>query len=56
MKRRELIKKLESLGAEFVRHGSEHDVYRYKNNSTTVPRHREIDEFLAKKIIKQLGL
>ena len=59
MKRKELIKKLIDLGCILVRHGSCHDVYKvYKNPATgkkqPVPRHNEIDEHLAKHIIKEL--
>ncbi|HAM51197.1 MAG TPA: addiction module toxin, HicA family [Nitrospiraceae bacterium] len=56
MKRRDLIKKLTSLGCILERHGSNHDLY--KNPSTgkkqPVPRHNEIDETLARHIIKEL--
>ncbi|MYD73891.1 MAG: type II toxin-antitoxin system HicA family toxin [Chloroflexi bacterium] len=56
MKRRELEKRIRKSGAVLVRHGSNHDWYR---NLTTgayqaVPRHREIDEQLARKILKEL--
>ena len=57
MKRVDLIKAIEQSGCEFVRHGGKHDWYR---NPTTgvaqpVPRHREIKERLARRIIRQLG-
>jgi len=57
MKRRILIKKIEKMGCTFIRHGGKHDWYQ---NITTkvcqpVPRHREINEILAKNIIKKLG-
>lgn len=54
MKRRELIEKLEALGCVFVRHGGSHDIYRQPatNAQEPVPRHREIVERLAQKIIK----
>lgn len=57
MKRRDLIKRLEKLGCVFVRHGGNHDWYtNYKTNvSQPVPRHNEIAEGLAKKIIKALS-
>ncbi|MEW6068499.1 MAG: type II toxin-antitoxin system HicA family toxin [Nitrospirota bacterium] len=56
MKRKDLIKRLNDSGCIFVRHGSCHDLYK---NPTTgkkqpVPRHNEIDENLAKHIIKEL--
>jgi predicted RNA binding protein YcfA (HicA-like mRNA interferase family) len=56
MKRRDLIKKLNNSGCILIRHGSRHDLY--KNPATgikqPVPRHNEIDENLAKHIIKEL--
>jgi len=56
MKRRDLIKKLDDMGCEFVRHGGSHDIYRQPATGVQepIPRHREIVERLAKKIIKKL--
>ncbi len=56
MKRRDLIKRLEKAGCKLIRHGGKHDWYQ---NSITgmaqpVPRHREINEHLARSIIKKL--
>lgn len=61
MKRRDLIKKLESAGWYLVRHGSEHDIYKHNNpvgdrNLVQVPRHREINEITAKQILRDAGL
>lgn len=57
MKRVDLIKAIEAQGCEFVRHGSKHDWYRNPRTGVAqpVPRHREIKERLAKRIIKMLG-
>jgi predicted RNA binding protein YcfA (HicA-like mRNA interferase family) len=56
MKRKELLNKLSDLGCVFVRHGSNHDLY--KNPRTgkkqPVPRHNEIDEYVARHILKTL--
>jgi len=57
MKRKELIRKITSAGCVLVRHCGRHDLYK---NPTTgkkqpVPRHDEIDELLAKHIIKELA-
>jgi len=56
MKRKDLIKKLTNSGCVLVRHGGRHDLY--KNSATgkkqPVPRHNEIDETLARHIIKEL--
>ncbi len=56
MKRNELIKRLEADGFTFDRHGSNHDLYVKGNVKETIPRHNEIDERLAKAILKRNGL
>ena len=57
MKRRDLIKKIEKMGCVFVRHGGKHDWYTNPKTkqSQPIPRHREINEYLAKSIIKKLS-
>jgi mRNA interferase HicA len=57
MKRADLIRKLEEAGCELVRHGGNHDWYRNPKTGTSqlVPRHREVNEFLAKHILKKLA-
>ena len=57
MKRRDLVKRLEDLGCELVRHGGRHDWYRNPESgvSQPVPRHSEIDEHLARHILRLLG-
>ncbi|MDR2897670.1 MAG: type II toxin-antitoxin system HicA family toxin [Spirochaetaceae bacterium] len=54
MKRLDLIRIIEKNGAVFIRHGGEHDWYKNLNTgiAEAVPRHREIKELLAKKIIR----
>lgn len=37
MKRRDLIKKLESIGFKFERNGANHDVYRRGNEEEMIP-------------------
>ena len=58
MKRRELLRHLVAQGCQLLREGSRHSVfYNPKENTTsTVPRHREIDEFLARKICRDLRI
>lgn len=56
MKRRDLVKKLEKAGFELKRHGGDHDIYRRGSDEEQVPRHREIDERLAKAILRRWGL
>lgn len=56
MKQRDLIKKLEGVGFTFERHGSRHDVYSRGSEKEEIPRHKEIDERLAKAILRKWGL
>jgi predicted RNA binding protein YcfA (HicA-like mRNA interferase family) len=57
VKRLDLIKTIEALGCELVRHGGKHDWYRnpLTGVSQPVPRHREIKEPLARRIIRMLS-
>jgi mRNA interferase HicA len=57
MKRVDLIKAIEEFGCELVRHGGKHDWYRNPATGVAqpVPRHREIKERLAKRIIRMLS-
>ncbi|KKO21170.1 MAG: hypothetical protein BROFUL_00099 [Candidatus Brocadia fulgida] len=57
MKRRDLIRHLETHGCEFLREGGNHTVYvnRALKKTSTVPKHKEINEFLVYKICKDLG-
>lgn len=56
MKRKDLIELLEKNGWELKRHGNGHDVYSKGTMMETIPRHREINEMLAKAIIRRQGL
>jgi mRNA interferase HicA len=57
MKRRDLIKRLESCGCVLIRHGGRHDWYSNPSTgaSQAVPRHSEVQEYLARHILKMLG-
>ena len=58
MKRKELIRHLNSQGCEFLREGGRHS-WRHnplQNKRTAVPRHNEISDDLAKKICKDPGI
>jgi hypothetical protein len=57
MKRIDLIREIESVGCVLIRHGAKHDWYRNPNTNASqpVPRHREIKERLARKIIRWLS-
>jgi mRNA interferase HicA len=54
VKRVDLIRTIEGFGCQFVRHGGKHDWYRnpLTGVSQPVPRHREINEHLARRIIR----
>ncbi len=56
MTRRDLIRHLERHGCEFLRQGGNHTLYgnRPKKKVSAVRRHREIIEFVARKICKDL--
>ncbi len=58
MKRRQLVKHLGEQGCEIYGEGAKHSKVRNKatGKKSTVPRHSEIDNDLAKDICKQLGV
>lgn len=58
MKRLDLIRHLEQHGCEFLREGSNHNNYvnRAAKKVSAVPRYREIIEFTARKICKDLEI
>ncbi len=56
MKQRELIKKFKETGFVFERHGGSHDIYRRGGEEEQIPRHREINEKLARALIRKWGL
>lgn len=53
MKKRDIEKKLSEFGWWLDRHGGNHDVWTNGIESEAVPRHGEINEFTAKKILKK---
>ncbi len=55
MKRTDLIRLLKKHGATFDEGGKHTKVY-LNGKQSTIPRHREIKEFTAQAILKQLGL
>ncbi len=57
MRRRDLVRKIEEGGAIFIRHGGKHDWFQNPQTkiSQPVPRHSEINEMLARSIIKKLA-
>ncbi|WP_037372705.1 type II toxin-antitoxin system HicA family toxin [Anaerovorax odorimutans] len=53
MRQRELIKKLEEIGFSFYKHGSNHDIYIRGKDKEVIPRHKEVNEKLAKAILRK---
>jgi len=58
MKRLDLVRHIMEQGCTIFREGARHSVFLNPQNSrlSSVPRHREIDIFLARKICKQLDI
>ncbi len=58
MNRKQFIKQLIRKGCELLRSGSRHDIYinPRTGQKQPVPRHAEIDDYLARHIRKYLGL
>jgi predicted RNA binding protein YcfA (HicA-like mRNA interferase family) len=58
MKRNEFIRILGRNGVVFFRSGSKHDIYRQitTGKRVSIPRHGEIDNILAKEILKELHI
>jgi mRNA interferase HicA len=56
MKRNELVRLLEQNGWTFDREGGNHSVFTNGKDEEFVPRHNEVREGLARKIIKRRGL
>lgn len=57
MKRKDLIRQIKNLGCVLIRHGARHDWYQNTETkqSQPIPRHNEINENLAKHILKILS-
>ncbi len=57
MKRKELIKKITTAGCVLIKHGARHDLFRNPRTGKKqpIPRHDEINENLAKHILKELA-
>lgn len=56
MQQRDLIKKLEDAGFSFERHGGNHDIYRRGSDIEKIPRHKEVNEKLARMILRKWKL
>jgi len=58
MKRKDLIKHLLKNNCIFLREGAKHSIFfnSLTKKSSTIPRHNEIDDLLARKICRDLGV
>jgi len=58
MKRVDFIRHLLKYSCELLREGGNHSIYvnRGNNRVSAVPRHREIDDFLVRKICRDLEI
>ena len=57
MKKGELLKRIKAHGCIFVKHGKKHDVYMNPRTGMEerIPRHSDINENLAKAIMRNLS-
>lgn len=53
VKHRDLTAKLKSCGWYLLRQGGRHEIWTNGDVEEPIPRHREINEMLAKKILKK---
>jgi predicted RNA binding protein YcfA (HicA-like mRNA interferase family) len=58
MKLRELIRHLEQNGCEYLREGGNHTIYvnRAAQKVSAIPRHKEVNDYLARKICRDLQI
>jgi predicted RNA binding protein YcfA (HicA-like mRNA interferase family) len=58
VKRRALVRHLQDHGCELLREGANHSIFvnRAVGKTSAVPRHTEINDDLARKICKDLGV
>jgi mRNA interferase HicA len=58
MKRIDLLRHLEKYGCQLLREGGRHTIYvnQAERKVSSIPRHREIIEFTAGKICRDLGV
>ena len=58
MSRKELLRHLRQQGCELLREGRAHSVWVNPANQqqTSIPRHREINDYTARAICRQLGV
>ena len=57
MKRKKLLQAVNAVGAVFIRHGGDHDIYENPRTHefTQIPRHSDVCEYTALAIIKKMS-
>ena len=58
MKRKDLVAHLNKNGCKLLREGGNHSIFynAAKNKVSAVPRHNEVNDFLARKICRDLEI
>ncbi len=58
MKRKDLVRHLRAHGCVLIREGRRHSVYvnEIQKKVSTIPRHKDINEFLVQKICRDLEI
>lgn len=54
MKKRDIEKKLKEAGFNLIRYGSNHDIWAKGEKSVSIPRHKNVNELTAMRILKTL--
>ncbi len=55
MKHRDLLKIAAEHGFKYLRDGGRHGIYSDGEKEVAIPRHREVNEITAKKIVRDMG-
>ncbi|MBF0360546.1 MAG: type II toxin-antitoxin system HicA family toxin [Oligoflexia bacterium] len=55
MKKKDLEQKLKKLGWYLLRQGGNHEIWTNGEDTEPLPRHKEINEMLAKHILKKIS-
>jgi len=58
MKHRDMVRHLENHGCQLLREGARHSIYvnPATKRTSSVPRHTEVNDILARKICRDLGI
>lgn len=56
MKRYLFEKKIQKAGFNFKEHGGKHDTWKRGTETIQVPRHKEVNERLARRILRDHGI